>query len=95
MRGRLFTDADGTPGQENAVINKRFAQMHFPNEDPIGRRIVVTLDPDGPPAAADIPLSLSATIVGVVPNVRQRDLQTRPKPIPWRICPIEPTRERS
>jgi putative ABC transport system permease protein len=66
--------------------------MHFPNENPIGRRIVVTLDPSfGPPAAADIPLSMSATIVGVVPDVRQRNLNTaEPDPVaywPYRTDP--------
>jgi predicted permease len=74
VRGRGFTAADGTGGQISAVVNTRFAEMHFPNENPIGRRIVLTLDVAfGPPASDDIPLSLSATIVGVAPNVRQRD----------------------
>ena len=87
VRGRRFTSTDGTPGQESAIINNRFAQMHFPNENPIGRRIVVTLDPSvGPPAAADIPLSMTATIVGVAPNVRQRDLN-RPEPDPVAYLP--------
>ena len=60
VRGRGLTDADGMTGQESAIINKRFAQMHFPNEDPIGRRIVVSIDPSvgrpggsGYPAVAD------------------------------------------
>ena len=29
LRGRGFTATDGTPGQESAIINARFAQMHF------------------------------------------------------------------
>jgi predicted permease len=92
VRGRRFTSADGTPGHESAIINNQFARMHFPNENPIGRRIVVTLDPSfGPPAAADIPLSMSATIVGVVPDVRQRNLNTaEPDPVaywPYRTDP--------
>jgi putative ABC transport system permease protein len=92
VRGRRFTPADGTAGHESAIINNQFARMHFPNENPIGRRIVVTLDPSfGPPAAPDIPLSLSATIVGVVPDVRQRNVNTgEPDPVaylPYRLDP--------
>ena len=37
-----FTDTDGTPGHESAIVNQRFVAMHFSGEDPIGRRI--TLD---------------------------------------------------
>ena len=74
VRGRGLTAADGTVGQESAVINTRFAEMHFPNENPIGRRIELAFDSSfGPPAFNDIPRSLTATIVGVAPNVRQRN----------------------
>ncbi len=77
LRGRGFTAADGTPGQESAVINSRFAQMHFANQDPIGRRIVLSIDlAGGAPPTGGIPTSLTATIVGIVPNVRQRDFAT-------------------
>jgi predicted permease len=74
LRGRAFTAADGTPGQESVIVNTRFAQMHFPNEDPIGRRIVLSMDLAGGAAPANIPTSLTATIVGIAPNVRQRDI---------------------
>jgi putative ABC transport system permease protein len=92
LRGRRFTVADGMPGQENAVINNQFAALHFPNENPIGRRMTLTLDPSfGPPAAADIPLSVSVTVVGVVPDVRQRNLnaaETDPVAyLPYRVDP--------
>ena len=74
IRGRSFTAADGTPGQVNAIINTRFAQMHFANDDPIGRRIVLTIDlAGGAPPAGGIPTSMTATIVGISPNVRQRN----------------------
>jgi putative ABC transport system permease protein len=76
VRGRAFTPLDGTPGQESAIINTRFAQMHFGNADPIGRRIVLAIDlAGGPPPAGGIPASLTATIVGIAPNVRQRNFQ--------------------
>jgi putative ABC transport system permease protein len=93
QRGREFTDEDGIAGREPAaVINQRFAALHFPNEDPIGRRITLSIDlQGGAPPQGGIPLSLTATIVGIVPNLRQRDFQLPdPDPIaylPFRLDP--------
>ena len=75
LRGRVFEPTDGAPGQESVIINARLAQMHFANEDPIGRRIELSIDPTGPPPPPNVPTSLSGTIVGIVPNVRQRNFQ--------------------
>jgi putative ABC transport system permease protein len=76
LRGRAFTQYDGAPGQESAIINARFAQMHFPNEDPIGRRITLRIDlAGGAPPAGGIPESLTASIVGIAPNIRQRNIE--------------------
>ena len=76
QRGRDLTNEDGMTGRESAVINQRFAALHFPNEDPIGRRITLSIDlQGGAPPAGGIPVSLTATVVGVVPNLRQRDFQ--------------------
>jgi predicted permease len=88
QRGRNFADEDGMPGRETAVINQRFAALHFPNEDPIGRRITLSIDlQGGAPPAGGIPTSLTATIVGIVPNVRQRDFQL-PDPDPIAYLPF-------
>jgi predicted permease len=92
VRGRGFTPADGSPGQEFAVINQRFAQMHFSSDDPIGRRITLRIDlAGGAPPAGGIPTTLTATIVGIVPNIRQRDFaaaETDPVAyLPYRMEP--------
>jgi predicted permease len=75
QRGRDFTEEDGMAGREPAaVINQRFAALHFPGSDPIGRRITLSIDlQGGAPPQGGIPLSLTATIAGIVPNLRQRD----------------------
>ena len=58
------------PGSESAIVNQRLATMFFPNEDPIGRRICLTV----PNAATTMPPGC-ATIVGVSPTVRQQYFQ--------------------
>ena len=76
IRGRGLTDEDGMTGRESAVINQQFARLHFPNEDPIGRRIVLNMDLQGGAAPTNgIPTSLTAIVVGIAPNVRQRNFQ--------------------
>ncbi len=57
-RGRLFVDREAEPV---VVINETMAKRHWPNEDPIGRR--VRIGGDSAPWA---------TIVGIVGDVRMR-----------------------
>jgi putative ABC transport system permease protein len=88
VRGRVFTEQDGTPVSPSAIVNQRFVAMHFSGEDPLGRRIhLVDTGPPGP----NQPLPLDASIVGIVPNVRQRDFD-KPDPdpivyVPYRADP--------
>jgi putative ABC transport system permease protein len=75
LRGRPFSPLDGTPGHHNAIVNQRFVDMFFPDEDPIGRHIRLgssTILLASPP-----PL----TIVGVSPTVRQVSNQEQPDPV--------------
>jgi predicted permease len=65
LRGRAFTREDGEPGSEVAIVNQRFADLHLPEGEILGRRL--RLLPRGR-AADDVPW---LTIVGVTPNVRQ------------------------
>ena len=79
-RGRAFTQADGGPGAEVAIVNERFAAQHFPKEDPLGRRIrLLTGDgrPAPPPPAGQPPPPEPKwlTIVGVSPTIRQGNPQ--------------------
>jgi len=65
VRGRDFTEIDGTAGQEAAIVNELLAQAHFPNEDPLGKRIGLTGETEAPSWF---------TIVGIAPSVRQRSM---------------------
>ena len=65
LRGRVFTDRDGTPGFDAVIVNELFATRYLPGVDAVGRRIRL-LDPNNPE-----PLPRWLTIVGVTPTVRQ------------------------
>jgi putative ABC transport system permease protein len=70
-RGRDFNRDDGLPGHEAVIVNQRLVGMHFAGEDPIGRRVTL-FDPN--PGVTQAP-PISATIVGIVPAIRQRNFQ--------------------
>ncbi len=77
-RGRAFTAQDNQPAPLAAppvtIVNQTFVRRHFPNEDPLGKRIRF-----GRPTT---PLEQRPwmLIVGVVNDVRHLDLATPPRP---------------
>jgi putative ABC transport system permease protein len=73
LRGRAFDARDGGKGAEVAIVNERFAARHFPNQDPIGRRIRF---PDEDPVD-DVPW---LTIVGISQNIRHGNPRERDVP---------------
>ena len=77
LRGRLFTPLDGTPGNQSAIVNQRFVDMFFPDEDPLGRGIHLNLANPSNIVAPPPPL----TIVGVSPTVRQGSIGEQPEPV--------------
>jgi putative ABC transport system permease protein len=71
LRGRSFTEIDGLPGRDVAIVNQRFADMYLAGVDPIGHSIKLSQNPSirtssGTPASA-------LTIVGVSQTIRQRN----------------------
>jgi predicted permease len=72
-QGRDFNKDDGLPGREAIIVNQRLVSMHFAGEDPVGRRVTLT-DPN--PGVTQAP-PVTASIVGVVPTIRQRNFQER------------------
>lgn len=63
LRGRFFTDQDNEHSPRVVVVDDVFAKSFFPNQDPIGKRI---LQDNASPAE----------IIGVVGHVRQWGLDT-------------------
>jgi putative ABC transport system permease protein len=71
VRGRLFDDRDTMDAPHVAVISQSLAQEKWPKQDPIGHTVEFG-NMDG-----DLRL---LTIVGVVGDVREKDLETPPRP---------------
>jgi putative ABC transport system permease protein len=65
LRGRGFSDADRKGASAVVVLSQSAARHYWPGRDPIGKHIVI-----GPPTEA-----YTATVVGIVPDMRYRDLR--------------------
>ena len=61
VRGRTFTVQDDANSPRVCLINETLARQFFPNEDPIGKRLNITTDPD----------TKWREIVGIVGDVKQ------------------------
>ena len=80
LRGRTFTRADAAGGGRVALVNEAFAEANWPGGDPLGRRVVL-------PWGAD---ELLLEVVGVVGDVRQREVAAEGRPglfVPYRQLP--------
>jgi putative ABC transport system permease protein len=64
-RGRLLSATDVAGSQPVAIINESAAKKYFPNEDPLGRTIVI---------------NAPSTIIGIVGDVRQTTLEADARP---------------
>jgi putative ABC transport system permease protein len=69
MQGRVFTDQDSANSPQVIVVSNAFVNRYFPNEDPIGRRIVFDGKDEKP-----------REIVGVVGDVRRNGLDVDVEP---------------
>jgi putative ABC transport system permease protein len=70
LRGRNFSDSEQREPKHVILINEALARKHFPDEDPIGRRLDVAMFDTPQPAE----------IIGVVGNVRYDSLIVEPPP---------------
>ncbi|HEY3454448.1 MAG TPA: ABC transporter permease [Bryobacteraceae bacterium] len=69
LAGRDFGSRDTFGAPSVVLINHAFATKYFPKENPIGQKLNICWTIKSP-----------ATIVGVVSDARQTDLQTQPRP---------------
>ncbi|HUH64502.1 MAG TPA: ABC transporter permease [Terracidiphilus sp.] len=69
VRGRFFDNRDSATAPLAAIVDESLAQVFWPHQDPIGKRIHLGTVPS--------PNSPWCTIVGVVRHVRNRTLEAR------------------
>jgi putative ABC transport system permease protein len=71
-RGRTFSEADiDSKAPLRFVINESLARALFPNEDPIGRRLVVLMQDQNPPGE----------IIGITGDIRHGGLDAKFRPM--------------
>ena len=72
IRGRTFADTDDKSNAPRvAIVNERLATQLFPGQDPVGRHVHID--------------NLDWEVVGVVGDVRQRQLDAPPAPRLYRV----------
>jgi len=72
LHGRTFNSDDSPSGRRVALINETLAQFYFPNQNPLGKRLVFGFPPN---------TNVSREIVGVVGDVRDISLHQAPGPM--------------
>ncbi|HVZ63330.1 MAG TPA: ABC transporter permease [Lacunisphaera sp.] len=65
VRGRTFTDADSEAKTGVCVVDQAFADLYWPGQDPLGRRLT---------AGVELKDDTASTVVGVVAPVKQNEL---------------------
>lgn len=70
--GRLFDRRDTSSSSRVAVVSQALATLHFPNQNPVGRRLVFGF----PPSSGE-----EREIVGIVGDVRAMGLGEKPGPM--------------
>jgi putative ABC transport system permease protein len=65
-RGRLFTEREMREPSTVVVVNEALVRRHFPNEDPIGKRLIIDMKE----------VNVPTEIVGVVGDLKSADFAT-------------------
>jgi putative ABC transport system permease protein len=74
IKGRDFTERDKHGSPDVIIVTEAFARQYFPNEDPVGKRIKPGI------ATYEGEKSAMREIIGVVGDIRNRNLSTGAKP---------------
>jgi putative ABC transport system permease protein len=72
LAGRFFNHHDVSSAARVSVISQTMARLYFPNQDPLGKRLVFGFPPDG---------GVAREIVGIVGDVRDVALGQDPGPM--------------
>ena len=69
LKGRQFTEEETRLPTKTVIINESFARTYFPDEDPLGKRLIIDM---GEPATCEI--------IGVTRDIRQFSLEFEATP---------------
>ncbi len=69
LRGREFTPLEATEARHVVIVNEAMARMYFPDEDPIGKKLVINMMDDPVPSE----------IIGIVRDVKHQGLDIAPR----------------
>ena len=90
LRGRDFSASDSGNAPKAVIVNETLAKRMWPNQDPVGKLLVVPVSPGILATTKQQGLDPSLTpreVVGVVKAGRYRTLGEEPRPFAW--LPIE------
>jgi putative ABC transport system permease protein len=79
-RGRLFTRQEVQEKHNVVIVNEALAKKYFPNEDPLGQRITISM---GPP-------NVPTEIIGIVGDVKHTKLDQEAEPMAYWPISQEP-----
>ena len=90
LRGRDFSESDNANSPKVVIVNEALARAMWPNEDPIGKLLIVPVGPG--PMSPDKskepdPSLVRREVVGVVKTGKYRSLGEEPRPFAW--LPLE------
>jgi predicted permease len=86
LKGRLFQDSDVAEQPHAAIVDERLARRFWPGQDPIGRRLYKPVDINNLLAITD--KTVFWTVVGVIQDVKLRDLTEGDKAVGTYFFPI-------
>ena len=70
IRGRIYTQSEVAEAKRVVLISETLAKTYFPNEDPIGKRLVIDMRDPNPPTQ----------IIGIVGDVKHESLDAKIEP---------------
>src|SRR5262249_22965077 len=72
-RGRLFTDREASDMRHVVVVNEKFVEKLFPDEDPLGKRVTIDMKDENAPCE----------IIGVVGDTKHLSVEGEPEPMAY------------
>jgi len=69
LRGRDFTEQESVEARHVVIVNESLARTHFPDEDPIGKKLVINMMDEPVPSE----------IIGIVKDTLHQGLDSKPR----------------